>query len=179
MVYLGDKCLIPTECPASREGREKEKRGPKNIKSTELNLYWYPLAIHSEGICQERCCIILPVTGSETLFKGGRVTWCWWSPAGCMMTSQANCLRASGLLEKLKSPLGLSNTWQQCLRWLWVLQLLGFQVLGVFWVWPGLSSCAIPLPLADADKAGRWTGSQRDPAQSRENSQLLTGLVLP
>lgn len=160
MVYLGDKCLIPTECPASREGREKgEKKGSKKKnQNTGLNLHWYPLGIHSEGISQERCCI-LPVTGSETLFKGGRVTWCWWSLAGCMMTSQANYLMASRLLEKLKFPLDLSNTWQQCLRWLWVLQLLGFQVLGVFWVWSGRSSCRILLLLANADKACHCMGN--------------------
>lgn len=167
MVYLGDKCLIPTECPASREGREKgEKKGSKKNQNTGLNLHWYPLGIHSEGISQERCRFslenlseILPVTGSETLFKGGRVTWCWWSLVGCMMTSQANYLMASRLLEKLKFTLELSSTWQQCLRWLWVLQLLGFQVLGVFWVWLGRSSCRILLLLANADKACHCMGN--------------------
>lgn len=158
MVYLEDKRLIPTECPASREGREKgEKRGSK-----KKSKYWTKSTLisfgYSEGISQERCCV-LPVTGSGTLFKGGRVTWCWWPLAGCIMTSQVNYLMASRLLEKLKFPLELSNTWQQCPRWLWVLQLLGFQVLGVFWVWSGHSCCRILLLLANADKACQCMGN--------------------
>lgn len=164
MVYLGDKCLIPTECPASREGREKgEKRGPKNIKSTGLNLHWYPLGIHSEGISQERCCIP-PVTGSETLFKGGRVTWCWWSPLaawwlhGLTIWGQVDCQKNWNLPWNFQTH--DNSAWDGFGSCSYSASCTQFSVFsGYGQAFPAAQFCTTGWCWQS-----HWTGSQRDPA---------------